>query len=283
MTIADAIRQAADQLAAISDTARLDAELLMAHALGVTRSDMLLRAMQDEAPEDFVALVERRARHEPVAYIVGRHEFFGLPFKVTSDVLVPRGDSEVLVEAALELSRATGRVVDLGTGSGALLLAFLSERPAWRGTGIDASSAALEIATFNAAALGLSERSAMQQRNWRHRGWADDLGQFDLVLCNPPYVEDGAEIEADVRDFEPPEALFSGPEGLDDYRILIPQMGEILAPQGTAIFEIGHKQAAAVSEIAASNRYACEIRRDLGGRPRVAILTRGLGKVGGSV
>lgn len=272
MTAGEAIRAAAERLAATSDTARLDAELLMAHALGLSRSDMLLRAMREPAPEGFAALVGRRAGHEPVAYITGEAEFYGLPLKVTPATLIPRGDSETLVEAGLAAAGESGRAIDLGTGSGALLLALLANRVGWSGVGIDASPDAVAVASANAAALGLSERSTWLQRNWLTAGWADDLGQFDLILCNPPYVEADATLDAQVRDYEPATALFAGPEGLDDYRVLIPQLVKLLAPGGVAIFEIGHTQAEAVTAIAAAAGLSATLRHDLAGRPRALIL-----------
>jgi len=272
MTVGEAIRAAADRLAATSDTARLDAELLMAHALGLTRSDMLLRAMREPAPEGFAALIERRAGHEPVAYITGTAEFYGLTLAVTPATLIPRGDSETLIEAALEHGGAQGRVIDLGTGSGALLLAILANREGWEGVGIDASDNALAVAAGNAAALGLTQRSAWRHRNWHTPGWADDLGIFDLVLCNPPYVEEDAELDPQVRDHEPATALFAGPEGLDDYRVLIPQLRALLNPDGIAILEIGATQAEAVGGLAAASGFATMLRRDLAGRLRALIL-----------
>lgn len=283
MTVSGAIRAAAERLAQTSDTARLDAELLMAHALGVSRSDLLLKHMGDEVPAKFDALVERRAGHEPVAHITGRQEFFGLDFRVTPDTLIPRGDSETIVEAALDKTGDAGRVLDMGTGTGALLLAFLSERPGWSGVGIDASAAAVEIAAENAATLDLPNECAFHRRSWNNAGWSDDLGRFDLILCNPPYVEDQAALDPDVRDFEPHSALFAGPQGLDDYRIVIPQLPALLQPEGVAVLEIGHKQGVPVREIAASCGFASEIRRDLGQRDRALILTRGVGKAGESV
>jgi release factor glutamine methyltransferase len=270
--VAEAIRAAADRLAPVSDTARLDAELLMAHVLGLTRSDMLLKAMRDPAPASFAALVERRAGHEPVAYITGTAEFYGLTLTVTPATLIPRGDSETLIEAALGVAGEAGRVIDLGTGSGALLLALLANRAGWRGVGVDASEAALAVASANAAALGLAERSTWCHRSWHTPGWADDLGTFDLILCNPPYVELAAALEPQVRDFEPASALFAGPEGLDDYRALIPQLGKLLAPGGIAIFEIGAGQAEAVSALAESHGFSAELRRDLANRPRALVL-----------
>jgi len=272
VVVGDAIRAAADRLAATSDTARLDAELLMAHALGLTRSDMLLKAMRDPAPEGFHALTERRAAHEPVAYITGSAEFYGLTLAVTPATLIPRGDSETLIEAAREHGGEQGRVVDLGTGSGALLLAMLANREGWEGVGIDASEDALTVATGNAAALGLTQRSAWYHRNWHTPGWAEGLGTFDLILCNPPYVEVDAQLEPQVRDHEPASALFAGPEGLDDYRVLIPQLRAMLNPDGIAILEIGANQAEAVGALAAASGFATALRRDLAGRPRALIL-----------
>ena len=275
MTIADAIRAAAERLCATSDTARLDAELLMAHVLGVSRSQLLLLRMRDEAAPHaagFDRLVERRAAHEPVAHLLGVQEFFGLEFAVTPDTLIPRGDSETIVQAALDCAAQDARVLDMGTGSGALLLAFLHERPDAKGLGIDASAAALAVASANGQRLGLAERAQFVQANWLESGWAHDLGRFDLVLCNPPYVESDANLDPDVREFEPATALFAGPEGLDDYRAIVPQLGKLLVPGGVAIFEIGAGQAEAVGAIASESGFAAETRRDLADRPRALIL-----------
>jgi len=275
MTIADAIRAAAERLSATSDTARLDAELMMAHVLGVSRSQLLLLRMRDEAAPHaagFDRLVERRAAQEPVAHLLGVQEFFGLEFAVTPDTLIPRGDSETIVQAALDCAAQDARVLDMGTGSGALLLAFLHERPGARGVGIDASAAALVVASANGQRLGLAKRAQFVQANWLESGWAHDLGRFDLVLCNPPYVESDAVLDPDVREFEPATALFAGPEGLDDYRAIVPQLGKLLVPGGVAIFEIGAGQAEAVGAIASESGFAPETRRDLADRPRALIL-----------
>jgi release factor glutamine methyltransferase len=273
MTVGEAIRAAAEALVATSDTARLDAELLMAHALGVSRSDMLLRHMRDLAPPGFAALVERRAAHEPVAYITGEAEFYGLTLKVNPATLIPRGDSETLVEAALEHIGPEGRAIDLGTGTGALLLAVLAQGAAGDGVGIDASPEALAVARANADALGLTSRSRWAVRDWRLPGWADGLGTFDLILCNPPYVEDDAALDAQVREFEPASALFAGPDGLDDYRILIPQLRGLMNPGAAAVLEIGANQAGAVDALAREAGFATELRRDLAGRARALLLT----------
>lgn len=280
MTVSAAIRAATEQLSATSDTARLDAEVLMAHALGATRSDLLLRHMRDDVPADFAALVERRIKHEPVAYITGTQDFFGLTFAVSPAVLIPRGDSEVMVETALAARPAATRVLDCGTGSGALLLAVLANLPEARGVGIERSAEALAVVQGNADTLGLSARVDLRRADWDQPGWADRLGQFDLILANPPYVEDAAALAPSVRAHEPGGALFAGPDGLDAYRILIPQLPALLSPGGVALIEIGHTQAAAVSAIAAASGFAATLHRDLGGRPRVLELNISLGKAG---
>jgi release factor glutamine methyltransferase len=272
VTVGEAIRAAASRLAATSDTARLDAEWLMAHALGAGRSAMLLRAMRDPAPDGFAALIARRAAHEPVAYITGCTEFYGIELSVTPATLIPRSDSETLVEAALELAPASGRVADLGTGSGALLLAFLAHRQGWDGVGVDASAAALAVAMGNAERLELAQRSTWYERDWHVPGWAEGLGRFDLLMCNPPYVEADAVLDRQVRDWEPASALFAGNEGLDDYRALIPQLGKLLSPEGIAMCEIGAAQGDAVAALAGAAGFAAELRRDLAGRARVIIL-----------
>lgn len=277
-TVAEAIRAATELLGARTDSARLDAELLMAEALGVRRSDLFLRHMRDPAPAVFAELVARRAAHEPVAYIRGYQEFFGLPFIVSPDVLIPRGDSETLVEAALEARPDAVRVLDCGTGSGALLLAVLHELPRTNGVGIDRSEQALGVAKANATRLGLGERARMIRADWNSDGWSDDLGgPFDLILANPPYVETDAALDPTVKDHEPAGALFAGPDGLDDYRVLVPQLPALLSDQGVALVEIGHTQADAVTAIGAVAGLVATLHRDLAGRPRVLEFKKALG------
>jgi release factor glutamine methyltransferase len=270
--VADALRTATARLEATSDTARLDAEVLMAHALGASRSEVLLRLMRDPAPQAFDALMERRAGREPVAYITGEQEFFGRTFAVSPAVLIPRGDSETPVAAALEARPGARRVLDCGTGSGALVLTLLAELPGARGVGIDCSQAALEVAARNAAALGVDDRCDLREADWTRPGWTGGLGTFDLIIANPPYVEDAAQLAPDVRDHEPHGALFAGREGLEAYRVLIPQLPALLEPDGVAVLEIGCAQTDAVSNIARSAGFTAELRRDLADRPRALIL-----------
>lgn len=274
---AGALREAANRLSETSDSPRLDAELLMAHALQMERSDLLLKLPDLDVPAEFASLVERRRQSEPIAHIVGSKEFWGLDFRVTPDVLIPRPDSELLIEEAVSLfaSAHPQRIADLGTGSGALLLAALHEFPESRGLAIDASAAALQIAHDNADALGLADRARFLLLDWTAANWTSLLGSgFDLVLANPPYVSTDARLSADVAGFEPHQALFAGADGLDDYRMIIPALEKLLSPTGTALLEIGFDQAKPVSGLAADCGYNVELKQDLGGNDRLLVLRR---------
>ena len=282
MTVALAIRQAADVLAVVSDTPRLDAELLMAHALGASRTSMLLQAMRDPVPAGIASLVLRRLKHEPVAYILGHQEFYGLNLVVTPDVLIPRGDSETLIEAARADLAGTppARILDLGTGSGALLLSALALWPGAHGVGIDRSLGAVAVAAANAGRLGVAARARILHDDWSRPGWADALDRFDLILANPPYVESAAVLDRQVRDHEPAGALFAGADGLDAYRVLIPQLEALLTPGGRAIVEIGATQGDAVTRLGDDAGFAATLHRDLADRPRALCFKKALGKPG---
>lgn len=280
MNVNEAIRAATITLGERTDSARFDAELMMAHALGASRSDLFLKHMGDPAPASFQALVDRRAQHEPVAYIVGNAHFWGLQLAVSSAVLVPRPDSETLIEAALGAlaDRPPQRILDLGTGSGCLLLAALGEWPDAEGLGIDRSEQALAVAAHNLNLHARARQVRLLQRDWHTPDWQTGLGRFDLVLANPPYVESEAVLEPAVRDHEPASALFAGPEGLDDYRVLIPQLAGLLTEGGVALIEIGAVQDGPVSAIARACGFDVTLHRDLAERPRALELKIPLGK-----
>lgn len=279
MTIAQALREAATALAVTSETPRLDAELLMAHALGVSRSDLLLRFQNAPPPAGFAALLARRRCHEPIAYIIGTQEFYGLELAVTSDVLIPRGDSEVLIDAARAIlaDHPPQRILDLGTGSGALLLAALKVWPEAHGVGCERSLGALALAASNAARLGMESRARMVHADWEQGGWNVQLGRFTLILANPPYVEEQAALMPSVRAFEPAGALFAGPEGLDAYRTLIPQLPGLLTAGGLAVVEIGATQAPAVTQLAQAHGFTPALHHDLAGHPRALSFKKALG------
>lgn len=267
--IAAALRAAAARLATVSDTPRLDAELLMAHALGTTRERLLLDMGGDALPNSYEALVERRLAHEPIAYITGRKSFWTLDLQVSPAVLIPRPDSETLIEAAIDHFgvRSPRRILDLGTGSGALLLAALAHWPEACGTGIDASAAALEVAQANAARVGLADRANFALGDWQGDPAAD------LILCNPPYVADDEALPPSVARHEPASALFAGADGLDDYRCIANVLA--FAPGGVACVEIGATQAASAGALFAAQGFAAAVRQDLAGLDRCLVLTHG--------
>lgn len=271
MTLREAISRAAERLSLASDTPRLDAEILAAHAMGIDRNSLLLGRLDDPAPVAFDALIARRLATEPVAYIIGRQDFWSLSLKVAPGVLIPRPDSETLIEAALDFfqGRPPAQILDLGTGSGALLLAALSEWPNAHGLGVDQSRVALSIATENADQCGLASRAEFSFGDWGQ----GVTGPFDLILCNPPYIATGYALHSGVADYEPQEALFSGQHGLDDYKRLAPQIGALLGAGGCACIEIGFDQAETAGQLFASAGFAVEVRQDLAGRDRCLRLT----------
>jgi len=235
------------------DTPELDARILTGHVLGLDHAGLVSASAQvldDDAAARLSQAAGRRLRREPVALIVSHKEFWGLPLKVTSATLIPRPETETLVETALDLVRRTGtpgralRIADLGTGSGAILVALLSELPNAFGVGTDREIAALRVARDNAAALGLTARAGFVAADFG----APLAGGFDLVVSNPPYVC-SPEIESlapGVRDYEPRSALDGGADGLDAYRAIAADCRRLLAPGGHILVEIGLGQAAAV-------------------------------------
>jgi release factor glutamine methyltransferase len=269
--VRQALAEAATVFADFSDTPRLDAELLMAHALGITREALLLGHLDDPTPESFAPLVARRRTHEPIAYIIGTRAFWTIDLAVGPGALVPRADSETLIEAAIDhfAGRPPTTILDLGTGPGTLLLAALDQWPDATGLGIDTSDLALEMARANATRLGLASRAVFAIGDWA----TGTTERFDLVLANPPYIGIGESLPPEVRDHEPANALFAGADGLDAYRAIAPHLPRLIASGGAAILEIGATQADAVSGLLIAQGLAVMRRNDLGGRPRVVIAT----------
>jgi release factor glutamine methyltransferase len=221
----------------------------------------------------------RRVQREPMAYILGEREFWGLPFKVSPAVLVPRPDSETVIEAALALMPDRGRpwrILDLGLGSGCLLLTLLREFPAAQGVGLEASEPALGVARANATALGVADRARLVPGDWRQAGWAERLGgPFDLLVSNPPYIEAGAiaGLMPEVSRFEPRLALDGGQDGLAAYRAIAAEAPRLMARGGRILLEAGEGQAPDIYGIFQSTDFTAEAPwKDLGGVDRVVSL-----------
>lgn len=270
--IARALADAARQLSETSDTARLDAELLMAEALHIDRDRLILAPPDRTIPKRFWTMVKRRTKGEPIAYITGRRAFWNIDLHVGPGVLVPRPDSEVLIASAIEHFDGTGgptRILDLGTGPGTLLLAAIDVWPGATGVGIDVSRQAMSYAAANARRLGFEKRVKLKIGDWA-QGIEES---FDLVLCNPPYVAEGAELGRGVREYEPDEALFAGQSGLEAYRALAPQLPRLLNKGGLAAVEIGHDQASAVTALLERDGLRARVVNDLAEQPRAVLLT----------
>jgi len=254
----------------------IDARLLVEAAAEATRVDIvtdpqrLLTPAQEATLDDYLS---RREHREPVSHILGRKGFWKIMLKVTADVLTPRPDTETVVEYSLRdfPEHAAWSILDLGVGSGAILLALLAERPAAKGLGIDISEEALAVARDNAAALGLAGRVALLRSDWSA---VLDAGAFDLVVSNPPYIANHVieTLEPEVRDHEPRLALEGGPDGLDHYRTLAPEILRVLKPGGRFAVEIGFDQKAAVETLFRNaGAEGVQTIRDLSDRDRVVV------------
>lgn len=251
-TLAALLRDAARRLAAAGlENPAMEARGLAAGVLGMSREAMLAHpeaAPPRRARREFDEALRRRVCGEPLARITGEKEFWSLPFLLAPETLIPRPDSETVVEAALGLTpdrEGAHAVLDLGTGCGCLLLALLAELPAARGLGVDCSPGAVAVAAANAERLGLSARARFRLGDWD----AGPGGPFDIIVSNPPYLaeRDRESLAPEVREHEPPRALFAGADGLDAYRSLAPALWRLLAPGGIAVVEVGAGQAAAVA------------------------------------
>lgn len=272
MKVRAALVQAEQRLAAIPGHPRQDAALLMAAALGVGVGELHLRYLDAEAPLLFEDHLRRRLAREPIPYITGRAGFWTIDLEVGPGVLIPRADTETLLQAAVAHfgSRAPQRVLDLGTGPGTLLLAALDQWRSARGMGVDAALEALAYARRNAERLGLAPRAEL-----RTGDWAQGLsGSYDLVLCNPPYIRDDASLDPDVAEWEPHGALFAGADGLAAYRILAAQIPRLVAPGGIACVEIGQGQFDEVAALFTGSGFTISSRADLRGITRCLAMRR---------
>jgi len=279
-TIRAILNEAAARLAHLA-SGRRDAELLLQRALGCDRAWLLTHGderITEAQRHEFDACVTRRSRHEPVQYIVGEQEFFGLAMCVTPDVLIPRPETEHLVEATLERVPRDSplAIADVGTGSGAIAVALAHALPLARVTALDNSSAALAVARQNAERHEVGDRMRFLESDLLSAVRGE---QFFAVVANPPYVAEGEELEPQVRDYEPHSALFAGPTGLDVYRRLIPEAWDALVPGGWLLMEMGHGQRDSLAELflPGSAAHAWEdvsFVPDLQGIPRVAMARR---------
>ncbi len=261
------------------ESVRTDARLLMRFVLKISLETLLTEGTRELSPEQlaqFEALVAMRATHKPMAQILGGREFWGLPFKVTEHTLIPRPDSETIITALLvhKPQRAKKlRILDLGTGTGCLLLSALSEYPLSTGVGVDISEEALAVARENAQALGLSSRAEFKKSVWNY----EINGVWDVILSNPPYIptQDISGLSPDVALFEPRLALDGGSSGLDCYRAITSFLPEIMAEDGLALLEVGSGQAADVAALAtASGLKVAQIFCDLAGIERTIVITK---------
>lgn len=263
-------------------TTDLDARLLVGHGLGLDTTGLILHAERPISESDIarvLALAERRMAGEPVARIVGEKEFWSLTLRLSPETLVPRPDTETVVEAALAWVLRQGRergpltILDLGTGSGAILLALLSELPDASGVGVDIAEGAARTARANAHRLGLGRRARFVVADWD----AGIGGRFDIVVSNPPYIEAGdiPELSLEVSRFDPQIALDGGADGLVAYRVILGRLDAILANGGAAFLEVGAGQAELVGKMGELLGFEAIVHKDLAGIDRVVNLTRG--------
>lgn len=272
-TVADTLTRATMMLAAAGiDGPERDARVLLAHVMDIDQSGLMAR-MTEPLPQSALYGMDRvvavRSLHQPVSHITGRRAFWNHEFLVNSDVLDPRPDTETLVAAALE--KPFNNVLDLGTGSGAIVLSLLAERPQSMGVATDISAKALDTARRNAGRIGVADRVQFKESDW----FENVSGQFDLVVSNPPYIADSEmqNLAPEVRDWEPHLALTPGGDGLEAYRVMAKGLKAVLAPQGRALFEIGYRQAIDVSQIFTKAGFThLQVLPDLSGHDRVIVI-----------
>lgn len=274
-TVGEALAAATATLAAAGvPEARADAEVLLAHALGTDRAGLVVRARQSLSTSDgdrLDGLVARRARREPVAYVLGEREFWSLPIRVDRRVLIPRPETETLVATALRVAPNARRILDVGTGSGAIAFALARDLPSATVVATDRQAAALEVAAINRARLAPATALVRADLVGAFRDAA-----FDLVVANPPYCAEGSVVQAEVRDWEPSSALYGGADGLDVLDALVETVPRVLVGGGWLVVEIGIGQAASVAARAeaAGDWTRVEVVRDLAGIERVVAMER---------
>ncbi|MCP4643477.1 MAG: peptide chain release factor N(5)-glutamine methyltransferase [bacterium] len=273
-SVAQYLARAADRIASISETPRVDAEILLAHTLGCTRAQLLARLKESVDAPNFDALVQRRLDCEPIAYILGDWEFYSMTFLVGPPTLVPRPETEHLVEAVLDhIGEGPARVLELGTGTGCVALALAANAPACHVLATDIAAQALELASRNAEKHALTGRVSFAQGDL-FEAVPDDAAPYDAVCSNPPYVETGAwpELSPVIRRHEDPDALLAGPDGLDVIRRIARDAQTYLKPGGLLAFEMGMGQTEAVCTLLEQHGYAdIDVRPDLAGIGRVAL------------
>jgi release factor glutamine methyltransferase len=275
ITVAEALRTGAARLRDVADDPRRETRLLLAHALGVPPLELIRTPNRPVSPDQFEALLARRAAREPMALILGHQGFWTLDLRVSAATLIPRADTETVITAVLEEApRPPRRILDLGTGTGCLLLALLSEYPDAYGIGVDRVPAAAALARQNAWDNGLIERAFFVVGHW-----TDSLhGSFDVIVSNPPYIR-AADIDGlmpEVALHEPRSALDGGLDGYDAYRAILARLGDVLAPGGLAVLELGVGQAPVVATMASAAGYASRLHQDLAGIERAIALRVGI-------
>ncbi len=254
---------------------RTEAAMLVCHFYDITKAQLLGMHDHDFDSEELSASVAKRCSHYPLQYILGYWDFFRETYRVTEDTLIPRQDTEKLVELAINIMPEGARFIDLCTGSGCVAISTLASRPDCRGVAVDCFEKTLAVATENAERNGVLDRLGMLRADVLEPSFMDSLGYFECILSNPPYIVSN-EIEglADELSFEPDAALDGGADGLKFYRKIIGSYGRYLTENGVMLLEIGHDQAAAVSDIANENGFSCEVFRDYGGNDRVVYLKK---------
>jgi release factor glutamine methyltransferase len=256
---------------------RGETAMLICHFCNVTKAELLLRHDEDFDSEELKAAVEKRCKHYPLQYILGYWDFCKETYKVTENTLIPRQDTEKLVELAVKLLPENARIIDLCTGSGCVAISTLAARPDCRAVAVDLFDETLAVARENAESNGVGDRMGFLAQDVLYPAFMDSLGAFDCIISNPPYIETHQiSLLDDELFYEPRAALDGGDDGLDFYRVIISEYSEYLTDNGIMLLEIGCDQAKSVAAIASAAGMRCEIYKDYGGNDRVAYLKKAI-------